>query len=517
VQRDLDRLDGGVFDLLVVGGGITGAGVALDAASRGLRVALADKGDFASGTSSASSKLVHGGLRYLELGHFRLVGEALTERRRLLHNAPHLARPLRFVLPAYRDGRLPLWKARAGLLAYDWLAGRDNLRPSRQLTAARLAREFPALRTRGLVGGADYSDAAMDDARLALAVVRSAAARGAVAANYLEVIAFTRDAAGRLDGAVLRDRAPGSAGRELRLKARALLNAAGPWSDGVTALAAAATGADLAGPRLEPTKGVHVVLPDVGLTAAFLLFHPADGRVFFAIPWERRTLVGTTDTFATARPDALPVLPAEVAYLLDGFNAHFAPGFRASDVLGAFAGLRPLLRADAGGPSARSREFALLDGPGGLLTAAGGKYTTYRHMAEQATDAVVRRLGGRARCRTYGLRLDGAPPGDWADYAARETRRLADAGLAPGAAAHLVGRYGTRAVEAAAYVRADRDGLRPVAAGEPDLRGEWAYQRAAEMALTPADHLLRRSRLGLVRPDVLAAYADAPHAGAAGA
>src|SRR5262249_32377516 len=226
MRRDLGALGGEAFDLLVLGGGITGAGVALDAALRGLRVALVEKGDFASGTSSISSKLVHGGLRYLEHGAFGLVYEALHERARLLRNAPHAVRPLRFVLPFYQGSRVPGWKWRAGLLLYDLLAGAGNLRPSRARAAAALRREFPDLRRAGLAGGAEFFDAQMDDARLCVEVVRTAAAQGAVVANYVEAVAFETHA-GRVSGVRALDHL---GGRELRVQARQVLNATGPWA-----------------------------------------------------------------------------------------------------------------------------------------------------------------------------------------------------------------------------------------------------------------------------------------------
>src|SRR5262245_39426435 len=275
MRRDLDALGGERFDLLVLGGGITGAGVALDAALRGLRVALVDKGDFASGTSSISSKLVHGGLRYLEYGAFGLVYEALHERARLLRNAPHAVRPLRFVLPFYAGARVPGWKWRAGLLLYDLLAGAGNLRRSRALPRQALQREFPRLARAGLGGGAEFFDAQMDGARLCVEVGRCAAAHAAVVANYVEAVAV-ETAGGAVTGVRALDR---RRGRELRVRARQVLNATGPWVDGVRRLLGEEA------PLLAPTKGVHLVAPGPAPGAAFLLLHPADGRVFFVLPW----------------------------------------------------------------------------------------------------------------------------------------------------------------------------------------------------------------------------------------
>lgn len=495
MKRTVDSLADDVFDLLILGGGITGAGVALDAVTRGLRVALIDRGDFTSGTSSASSKLVHGGLRYLEHGDFRLVYEALHERQLLLRNAPHQVRPLRFVIPEYRGSRVPLWKWRTGLVLYDLLAGTGNLRRSRPLRPAGLRREFPGLRPEGLEGGAEYHDAQMDDARLCIEVLRTAAAQGARLANYVEAVAF-ENSAGRIAAVRARDHV---GGRELVIQARQVLNATGPWVDAVCRLAG-----DDGPPRLRPTKGVHVIVPDLGLPAAFLLLHPRDGRVFFVIPWLGKTLLGTTDTLFEDDPDRLTVLPEDVAYLLEGFNHHFQPALEAGAVLGSFVGLRPLLRTRRDEPSAISREFRLLESPSGLLSVAGGKYTTFRHMAEVITDAVTRRLGRRRFCRTRELPLDGTPPGDWEAFVLRETTALASRhGLSAQAAGHLVRRYGRRAGDVAAYLEQDPSGKQPVVHGEPDLCVEFAYQRDQEMAAYPADHLLRRTRLGLFHPGLL--------------
>jgi glycerol-3-phosphate dehydrogenase len=504
VQRDVSALTGERFDLLILGGGITGAGVALDAVLRGFRVALIDKGDFASGTSSASSKLVHGGLRYLEHGGFHLVHEALHERGRLLHNAPHLVHPLRFVIPFVRGARVPPWKWRLGLVLYDLLAGAANIRRNRTLCARSLLAEFPRLKAEAVHGGATYFDAAMDDARLCIEVVRTAALNGARVANYVEATAFERQ-----DGRIAAVRALDLVGgADLLLRARQVVNATGPWVDAVRRLA----GED-GGPVLRPTKGVHLVVPDLGLGAAFLLLHPADGRVFFVIPWMGKTLLGTTDTLCDEPPEGLAVTPGEVAYLLEGYNHHFAPGLQASDVLGAFAGLRPLLRSRPGEPSALSREFRLFASPSGLLSVAGGKYTTYRHMAEVITDAVTLRLGRRRRCRTRDFRLNGAPPDPWPEFARAEAAALRRHGLGAATAGHLVGRYGRHARDVAAYAERDPDLGRPVVDGEPDLWAEFAYQRDREMAVYPADCLLRRTRLGLAHPHLLRVPAEAlaPH------
>jgi glycerol-3-phosphate dehydrogenase len=489
MQRELNKLFGQGFDLLILGGGITGAGVALDASLRGLRVALVDKSDFASGTSSVSSKLIHGGLRYLEHGQFRLVYEALSERRLLLRNAPHLVRPLRFLLPFYRDSRLPLWKGMAGLWMYDLLAGRQNLAKSRRLTLKSMQAEVPGLRAKDLLGAAEYYDAQMDDARLCLEVVQTAWHCGATVANYVVAIGFERRN-GIIEAVQVRDQISGAEGV---IHARQVLNATGPWVDAVEMLAGGSGGEE----RLQPTKGVHIILPDLGLNSAFLLLHPTDGRVFFVIPWMRRTLIGTTDAFTSESPDHLAVMPAEVDYLLAGYNHHFERPFQASDILGRFAGLRPLLKAKPNHPSARSREFALWEGPAGMLSVGGGKFTTYRHMAEVITDAIARRLGNRVACRTRHVKLNGAPVEAWAVFVRRELNAFARRGLPAEFGLHLLNRYGRQARGVASVALAVPHGLEHVVPLEPELIGEMEYQKRFEMAILPEDHWRRRTRLGL--------------------
>jgi glycerol-3-phosphate dehydrogenase len=518
MKRSIDALTDGTFDLLILGGGITGAGVALDATLRGLRVALIDKGDFASGTSSVSSKLIHGGLRYLEQAAFHLVYEALHERGLLLQNAPHLVTPLRFILPFYKGQRVRPWQWRVALTLYDILAGANNIRRSRAFSGTELRRAFPNLRDADLLGGADYFDAQMDDARLCIEVIRTAALHGACAANYVEATAFEL-LGNQIAGVRAWDHVSGA---ELVIRSRQVLNATGPWVDTVCRLAG-----DGSGPYLEPTKGVHLIAPapppcpaqlalrnpsarrvlgesgDGPCAAAFVLLHPVDGRVFFVIPWLGRTLIGTTDTFTSDGPDSLRVQPDETAYLLEAYNHYFQPPLRDTDILGAFAGLRPLILGHAGKPSSLSREFRLLESPSGLLSAAGGKYTTYRQMAEEITDVVARRLGNRRLCRTRHFPLDGAPPREpWGAFSRMMTSQLTGQyGLGEEAARHLVRRYGRRAPEVVGYLSQDPKGLRPLITGEPDLQVEIRYQREQEMAIFPADHFLRRMRLGMYRPE----------------
>lgn len=488
MKRNVDALTDQVFDLLVIGGGITGAGVALDAVTRGLHVALVDKGDFASGTSSVSSKLVHGGLRYLEHADFHLVYEALHERARLLRNATHLVWPLRFILPYYCGSPVPEWKWRVGLTLYDILAGSGNIRRSRYVAREKVQKEFPGVRGEGLTAAGEYFDAQMDDARVCIEVVKTAAHHGAVVANYVEAVHIERQG-----DALAVVRAHDTIGnREVVIRARQVVNAAGPWADAVRRLAG-----DDPRPFLRPTKGVHIVAPGRGLTAGFLLLHPRDGRVFFVLPWLGKTLIGTTDTDTAEGPDALTITPEDIDYLLEGHNHYFAPELTRAESLGQFAGLRPLLRSGADAPSAVSREYHLDWSSSGLLTVAGGKYTTYRSMAEAVVNEVCKWLGTPRRCRTRELRLDGAPRESWAAFLRSAIPKLCRGGISEAVALHLLRRYGRHADAVVAHVQRERALGQPIVPGEPDILAEFVYQAEEEMAIQPDDFFLRRTRLGI--------------------
>ena len=495
MKRRVEAFTEGTFDLCVIGGGITGAGVALDAATRGWRVALIERGDFASGTSSASSKLSHGGLRYLEYGQLGLVHEALVERGRLLRNASHLVQPLPFIAPFYAGQRVPPWQWRLGLTLYDLLAGRANIARSRRLSVRQITTGTHGVRDTGLTGGVLFHDALMDDARLCLAVLKTAAGHGAAIANYVEAVGFEKNHC-KIAGVWGVDRL---SGQRIFIHCRAVLNAAGPGVDDVCRMAG-----ESSEPRLQPTKGVHAIAPSRGHRTAWLLLHPRDGRVFFVIPWYGKTLIGTTDTFPEAGPEALRVQPAEIDYLLDGYNHHFEPPLVVADVMGSFAGLRPLIRARPGTPSSMSREFRLDVGASGLVTALGGKYTTFRQMAETIVDFLGERLGKRRRCQTRALPLVGTPPIPWPAFLEQGVASiLRQFPIAKDSAVQLMHRYGSQAEEVLARISSDSSGFARLHADEADLVGEQAWQRDEEMAITAEDLLLRRSRIGMWRPELL--------------
>ncbi len=475
-------------DLLIIGGGITGAGIARDAALRGLRVALVDKADFGAGTSSHSSRLIHGGIRYLEQGALRLVFEASHERRVLLRIAPHLVRPLAFLFPIYRGGRLPAWKLRAGMWLYDILSAFRNVRWHRWLRAKKVRRVEPGLRDRGLVGAALYYDAQTDDARLVIATMRSAAQAGALVANYVEITSLLKPD-GRVRGATLRDVL---SGQTASIRANVVVNATGPWSDAMRRL-----DDPQAAPILRATKGAHVLVERRRLANqhAVTLLSPLDGRVMFVLPWGDFSYVGTTDTDADASPDALRVTAADVTYLLRSANAAFPDAhLTPHDVVSAWVGLRPLLRQDHGSPSQVSREHRIEESAHGLITIAGGKLTTYRVMARDVVDRVAARLhelDGRpvaARAPTDRLPLPGGE--------AAELEVLVEAARARGTsdvtARHLVTNYGSEAAAVLNLVDRDRHLGEPLVPGRPEIWAEVDYAVEREMAMRVQDVLVRR-------------------------
>jgi len=364
-----------IVDLLVIGGGIHGACVARDAALRGLSVTLVEKDDLASGTSSRSSKLIHGGLRYLETGQFGLVHEALRERAILLRTAPTLVRPLDFVLPFYDGDERPPWLLRTGLTLYDLLAGRGHSHHVVHERDALLA-AFPNIPRDGLKGGAWFADAQMDDALLVVANAMDAVRAGATIRTDTEVTALSQGRAALSDGDTI--------------EARVIVNAAGPWVDVVRS-----RGTGALSPSLRRTRGTHVVVPSLTRDFALLLFAQEDGRVFFILPWGTCSLVGTTDTDDEADPDRVAPAVDDVRYLWSEIQRRWPHLDPSASTLRVFAGLRPLARSGSDRPWDNSREARLVV-EGGMISMVGGKYTTARLLAERAVDLVVRRLGRRA-------------------------------------------------------------------------------------------------------------------------
>jgi glycerol-3-phosphate dehydrogenase len=485
------------FDCFVVGGGITGAAVARDAALRGLRTALVEKGDYASGTSSGSSQLVHGGLRYLERLEVHLVFEALRERGVLLRIAAPFVRPLPFLLPAYRGGRFRPWALALGLTVYDGLAVGRRIEPHRRLDPSRLREVEPGLRPQDLLALFRYADALTDDARLTLATVQSAAAAGAACANYVEAVGL-RFEDGRIAGVELRDALTGA---RAMARARAVVNAAGPWAERVLRL----TGRPVR-PLVRPTRGSHLVVSHGRLPVrhAILFESPArDGRVLFVIPWEGFTLVGTTEVEHAGDPDRVVAEPDEVRYLLDAANWLFPrAGLRAADLRGTYAALRPLAWPERGPRlGALSREHAIFEDPPGLVTVVGGKLTTHRAMAEDVVDRALERLrdpGGLRppRSRTAYTPLASAVPPPLLPRLLREVEARARALRLPaGLPDRLLQRYGAYAPAVLALAAERPDGAEPLAPRVPHLRAEIVHAARFEMACTVSDVMLRRTRL----------------------
>jgi glycerol-3-phosphate dehydrogenase len=497
------------FDIAILGGGITGAGIARDAALRGLRVALFEKSDFGSGTSSKSSKMIHGGLRYLEQGEIGLVFESVSERRVQARVAPHLVRPLEFLVPIFEGDRVGLELMNIGLWIYDTLAlfRAPGLHRTHR---GEKARELePKLRRDGLRGAIEYFDCITDDARLVLENVLDARAAGAVCRSHCEVMAVERRR-GRVQAVRVRDTL---SGQEERVTAHSVLVAAGPWTDQV----AARLELGVSGPMLRPTKGVHLVFRRevLPLERAITVISPIDGRVMFAIPWRNRLVLGTTDTDFDGSPDEVWADASDAEYLCASANKTF-PGahFRPADVISTWAGLRPLIHEEAEAASDVSREHQIYVRDDGVLIIAGGKLTTYRLMAKEAVRAAVRWLKDTdsdlfedrslGRPRTKNRPLPGAVGLDEPTTAAvrRLAARLAtEYAIAPVTAEHLADVYGTRARGVIERMTADPALAAPM---QPDLPYVWAEVATAveeEMALTVEDVLCRRVPLMLVGVD----------------
>jgi glycerol-3-phosphate dehydrogenase len=491
-QRALRRLASEAFDVLVIGGGVTGMGCALDAATRGLAVGAIEQRDFGAGTSSRSSKLIHGGLRYLEQWNFSLVREALEERALLLGRlCPHLVRPVPFLYPLHTRVFERAYVG-AGIALYDLLARRRGALPRGRLPRHRhLSRKgclalAPGLRRDALIGGIQYYDAQVDDARHTMTLARTAALHGAALATSVRAVGLLREGE-RVVGA----RAVClESGAEIAVRARQVINATGVWTDHVQ---------DLAGRgqiRVRASKGIHLVVPRERFPSDTGLILRTEKSVLFVIPWGRHWIIGTTDTdwnLDLAHPAASR---ADIDYLLARVNAVLAEPLGHGDIEGVYAGLRPLLSGESEETSKLSREHAVSQTVAGLLTVAGGKYTTYRVMARDAVDAAARSLGGSvAPSCTHETPLVGAEGYDalWN----RRARLAADWQLTTPRIERLLGRYGSRALEVLETTR-DRPALaRPLAGAEDYLAAEIRYAASHEGAVHLDDALTRRTRISI--------------------
>jgi glycerol-3-phosphate dehydrogenase len=517
----LARLASEEFDVLVVGGGITGAGVALDAASRGLRTALVEKDDFASGTSSKSSKLIHGGLRYLQQREFRLVYENLAERQRLLDNAPHLVTPLPFLIPLFgHDGVVNRSVARfyrTALWLYDLTGGVRIGRRHEKVSRAEALAHLPTLRADRLVAGFLYWDARADDARLTLTVLRTAVLdHGAVAANHTPVTALVSGTDGTVTGA----RVEPEESEPFEIRATVVVNAAGVWSDEVR------TFDEHHNPHsIRPAKGIHITVPEAAFPCDIAAVIPVkeDHRSIFVVSWGDQVYLGTTDTEWNGPLDDPGCLPEDVDYILSAANAITTEPLGRSDITGIWTGLRPLLAPPEHGhaPSERtadlSRRHTVRTSEGGVVTVTGGKLTTYRKMAEDTVDVVLKCMGRRPKgCVTKDLRLRGAARGlrtaptpggtSAAGAGGGQTRGVDDAASV---AAHLASRYGSETPAVLALVGERPNLLDPLVEGLHYLRVEALYAVRHEMARSVADVLDRRTRASLRDARAAAAAADA--------
>ncbi len=494
-EAQLRALTAGM-DVLVIGGGITGAGIALDAASRGYGVGLVERADYAGGTSSRSTKLIHGGIRYLPQGHIRLVREALRERGLLLRLAPHVVRPLAFVVPLYATTRRPLGitlpavirplaplGVRAGLLAYDVFARDSDLR-HRVMSREQVERDAPDLRTDGLRRAFVYYDARTDDVRLTHSVLATARAHRAAMVNYAAVTALRRSDT-RISGAIIEDRLTG---RSVEVPARFVVNATGIWAEDVAAM-------DGTPPfHLRYSKGVHLILRPGALRTSMAIVIPEtdDRRLVFLVPWADRLVLGTTDDAYQGDLEHPVAAAADVTYLLDHANRYLKHGIQREDVTGTYAGIRPLVATSEGSTAALSRDYFLAASPGGLLTITGGKLTTYRKMAEHTVDAIVARDGGSRACRTADIPLAGS-------IGLEEARAaLETAALEPDQRTHLLETYGSFSSEILALIRSDPTLGDRLADGLPVIAAEVAYACRSEQAVTLADCLYLRTRLAVL-------------------
>jgi glycerol-3-phosphate dehydrogenase len=485
-RADLVRLRDERFDVLVIGGGVTGAGIALDAATRGLTVALVEQRDYAAGTSSRSSKLIHGGLRYLEQMNFGLVREALRERGLLLNElAPHLVRPVSFLFPLTH----PVWERAyvgAGIQLYDRLGGAKSLPGHTHLSRRGAHRLMPSLRDGALVGAIRYYDAQVDDARHTMEIARTAAAYGAVCTTSTRVVDLLREGE-RVVGARVRDQ---EAGTEIDVSARQVVNATGVWTDEIQ---------DLVGRgriKVRASKGIHLVVPRDRIHSDTGLILRTATSVLFVIPWGRHWLIGTTDTdwnLDLAHPAASA---SDIQYLLDHVNTVLKTPLTHEDVEGVFAGLRPLLSGESDSTSKLSREHAVVQTVAGLITVAGGKYTTYRVMAEDAVDAAARNLPQRVpdsvTARTPLLGAEG--------YHAlwnRRERMAEELGLHVSRVEHLLGRYGSLVHEVLALLAKRPELAERIAGADDYLKVEAVYAAANEGALHLDDVLTRRTRISI--------------------
>ena len=466
MSRILDRTE--PWDMLIVGGGATGIGIAVDAASRGYDILLVEQSDYGKGTSSRSTKLVHGGVRYLQQGNITLVMEALKERGLLRENAPHLVHDLAFIVPNYDWWEAPFYGI--GLKVYDLLAGRFGFGPSKMLSTDETVKRIPTLKTEGLRGGVIYYDGQFDDARLLINLARTAAGQGATLLNYARIVAFSNDRAGFLNGAVFEDI---ETGREHSVRARVVINATGPFADQLRKMDDPAVA-----PLISPSQGIHLVFDKSYLPgkSAIMVPHTKDGRVMFAIPYLGATLVGTTDTPITDVDLEPRALPEEIDFILETAGMYLQKAPARDDILSVFAGIRPLVGASGDQNTASlSRDHTIIISNSGLLTIAGGKWTTYRQMAEDCVSHAATLAGLEASaCVTKRLNIHGYH---------KSPQKFGSLAM-----------YGSDAPAIQDLLRTDTSRRERIHPALPALCGEVVWAVRFEAARTIDDFLARRTR-----------------------
>jgi glycerol-3-phosphate dehydrogenase len=478
MKRDFAALANRKFDLLICGGGIYGAWTAYDAARRGLRVAIVEQGDWASATSSASSKLIHGGLRYLESYDFKLVKKALAEREMLLRVAPHRVWPLNFGVPVYADNRVPSWQLKIGLTLYDFFAGKLFSKDShRHFNKNAFTKNFPSLNTGSLKGGFIYTDAQTDDARLVLELIDGAMQHGAVCVNYCKLTELI-ECDGKVCGAVLQDQLHHTS---IKISAKQVVNTTGQWT----------TTSEQGRSWCRLTKGVHLVLPSIGLKEALLLTAKSDGRVFFIIPWYGMTLLGTTDTAYNGDLNQVQVEAEDIRYLLTEANHYLKTARTEADVVGSYAGVRTMKRSDESSPSAMSRDWEFVTAENGVHHSIGGKITSAREDAANIVDKVCAQLGIEKPCATRNTPFPWIPLEDYAEWCAAISAQAQQLGVDAESNKWLIRRHGKLVVEVLQSVELDAKLAERITPTLPFIYADLLFCARNEMVMH-LDDLLRR-------------------------
>ncbi len=482
MKRDFASLQQQQFDLLICGGGIYGAWTAYDAALRGLKVAIVEQGDWASATSSASSKLIHGGLRYLESFDFKLVKKALTERQMLLQTAPHRVWPLRFGVPVYADSRIGRLQLKIGLMIYDFLSSSlGSKMRHRYFNRQSFSRHFPLLDTMGLKGGFTYSDAQTDDARLVLELISGAMAAGAVCVNYCKLDSLI-ETEGQVCGAIVVDQ---TSGASTEVHAKQIVYATGSWS----------AAAEDTGKWCRVTKGVHLIMPASKTDEALLLTAKSDGRVFFMIPWYGLTLIGTTDTDYTGDINRVIVEEAEVAYLLDAANHYLKTAWTMAEVINSYAGLRVMKCSDKSSPSAVSRDWELKTASNGVHYSIGGKITSAREDAASIVDKVCAQLGRDVSCASKGRLFPWAPDENYATWCSSISDQAMKLGIDAESTKWLIRRHGKRIIEIFENIKYNKLLTKRIVPTVPFIYADLMFSAGNEMVVHLDDLLRRRMPL----------------------